>query len=339
MPEDTYVKLPRNRLTAGVEVASATSRVRSFAAKSVKQFAHGLGISVRRMQRLRTDFILTFHLVPPEDGPGFEETIRFLRQNFPIVSLDELLARLQSRPSHQREGVVALTFDDGLRNHGKVAYEVLNRLRVPATFYVCAELVGCPGSIWTWEVHARLERLSKALQAHFFDIAGVSGELQAIVNWMKTIPVDRREEIEKEIRDCTPDFQFTLSERDRFELMDWQQIQNLDPDLITIGSHTATHIDLPQAGKERLDRELSRGKKILESRLNRKVEHFAYPNGNFSPSVLPFVQKYYSSAVTTKRGVVKPGDNPILLNRINAEFDLPRFSWELAATASQGLGS
>ena len=68
---------------------------------------------------------------------------------------------------------------------------------------------------------------------------------------MKTIPVGRREQIEKEIHDCTPGFRFTSSDRVRFELMTWQQIQSLDPNLITIGSHTATHIDLPQADPER----------------------------------------------------------------------------------------
>ena len=196
---------------------------------------------------------------------------------------------------------MALTFDDGLRNHGDVVYPILKRLGVPATFYVCSDLIGHPGSIWTWETYSRLQRLSEADQQRFFDVAGVSGELERIVQWMKTIPVDRREQIEKEIHDCTPNFQFTPSERDRFELMSWQQIENLDANLITIGSHTSTHIDLPQANPERLDRELLRGKEIIESRLNRKVEHFAYPNGNFNELVLPFVKKYYSSAVTTRR--------------------------------------
>lgn len=326
---------PRGLNYSGAAVASAKTRVRSFAARSIKELAHSLGIAVRRMRRLRANFIVTFHLVPPEDGSRFEKTIRFLAENFSIVPLDELVARSQSSTPDQSGGVVALTFDDGLRNHGEVAYQILNRLRIPATFYICADLVDRPGSIWTWEVHCRLERLSKASRAHFFHLAEVSGELQAIVNWMKTIPVDRREEIEQEIRDYTPEFAFTSSERDRFELMNWQQIQGLDQDLITIGSHTATHVDLSQASADRVNTELSRGKEILELRLNRKVRHLAYPNGSFNQSVLPSVRKYYSSAVTTRRGVVKQGDDPILLNRINAEFDLPRFSWELAAVASQ----
>jgi peptidoglycan/xylan/chitin deacetylase (PgdA/CDA1 family) len=249
--------------------------------------------------------------------------------------MDELIARTQTQISGQNEGLVALTFDDGLRNHGEVAYPILKRLRVPATFYLCADLLDKPGSIWTWEIYSRLGRLKEVDQKRFLNQAGVYCDLEGIVHWMKTIPVARREQIEKEIHDLTPEFQFTPSERDSFELMSWKTIQNLDPDLITIGSHTATHIDLPQAEPERLVRELSLGKESLELRLGRKIEHFAYPNGNFNERVLPVVKKYYASAVTTNPGVVKQGDNPLLLNRIHAEFDLPRFSWELAANASR----
>src|SRR5215813_12901363 len=183
----------------------AQGRVRVFAAKSVKKIAFRLK-AIRTLQRLRADFILTFHLVPPEDRAVFEEVIHFLAQNFRLVSMDELLARSLSETADQRESVVALTFDDGLKNHAEVAYEVLVRTRVPATYYVCAELVGRPDSIWTWETHCRLERLSNSLQSRFFNIAGVSGELQSIVNWMKTIPVERRQEIETEIRKYTSDF-------------------------------------------------------------------------------------------------------------------------------------
>jgi peptidoglycan/xylan/chitin deacetylase (PgdA/CDA1 family) len=313
-------------------VVSAPSRVRSLTSKSVKQVLHHLGLTVRHVRRLKANFIIMFHLVPPCESARLENTIRFLSDSFPIVRLDELLDRIQGK-SQAQEGVVALTFDDGLWNHGEVVYAVLKRLSVPATFYICSDMIDRPGSIWTWEILSRLRRLSPTAQKRFYEAAGVTDDLQKIVDWMKTIPVDRREHIEEEIHDCTPGFQFTPLEQDRFGLMSWRQIQNLDPNLITIGSHTATHVDLPQADPERLVRELSRGKEILESQLNRKVEHFAYPNGNFNQQVLPLVKKYYSSAVTTRSGMVKTGDNPLLLNRIHAEFDLARFSWELASNA------
>lgn len=320
-------------------MVSAPTKIRSVAAKSVKNLLHRLGFTVRHFRKLRANFIVTFHIVEAHESDDLEKAIRFLSQNFAIVPLDELVARIQTQTTAPKQGIVALTFDDGLKSHGDVVYKVLKRLAVPATFYICADLIGQQGSVWTWEIHSRLERMVETDKQHFFDAAGVSGKLQRIVDWMKTIPVVRRERIEKEMRDCTPDFRFTPAERDRFELMSWEQIQTLDSNLITIGSHTSTHVDLPQANPERLERELSRSKEIIESRLNRKVKHFAYPNGSVSLAVLPSVKKYYSSAVTTKPGVVKPGDNPLLLNRVHSEFDLARFSWDLATYASRELAS
>jgi peptidoglycan/xylan/chitin deacetylase (PgdA/CDA1 family) len=283
----------------------------------------------------KVSFIVTYHTVRPEECGLFKETAQFLAENFHVVPLGQLVETVVSATSTGKNGLVAITFDDGLRNHAEVAYPILRELGIPATFYLCPELIDRGGSIWTWEIHSRLERLSKRDQQQFFEVAGVSGELQRIIDRMKKIPVDEREQIEKRIHDLTPDFQFTERERDCFELMSWNDVEKLDPEFITIGSHTATHIDLPQATPDRLERELSRGKEILESRLNWKVQHFAYPNGSFNQEIIPAVRQFYRSAVTTRPGTVRQGDNPLLLNRIHADFRLPAFSWDLVRAARQ----
>jgi peptidoglycan/xylan/chitin deacetylase (PgdA/CDA1 family) len=312
-------------------------RFRNLGSKWVKNLAHHSSFTVRRLRKLRANFIITFHLVTPRDSARFEATVQFLADNFRIVRLEELLSSTATKESGLQKGLVALSFDDGLRTHGEVVYPVLKRLRVPATFYVCALLVGHPGSVWTWETYSRLKRLTEAERKRFLGEASRCNTSEEIVHFLKTIPVDRREEIEREIRGYTPNFQFNESEREQYELMNWQQLRSLDPDLVTIGAHTATHVDLPQADLARLERELSLGKEILETTLGRRVEHFAYPNGNFDDQVMLAVQKYYVSAVTSRPGVVKSGDNPFLLQRIHAEFDLARFSWDLAMTASRSL--
>jgi peptidoglycan/xylan/chitin deacetylase (PgdA/CDA1 family) len=298
-----------------------------------KQLLHYSGWSAGYVKMLKASFIITFHSVRPQESGLFKESIRFLADNFHVVPLEQLVEAIEGQTSTQKESLVALTFDDGLRNHAEVAYPILRERGIPATFYLCPELVDRGGSIWTWEVHARLERLDKRAQQEFFDLAGVSGELQSIIDWMKAIPVDQREQIEKRVRELSPDFKFTQGEADRYELMNWSQVEKLDPAIITIGSHTATHIDLPQATPDRLERELFYSKEILESRLKRKVQHFAYPNGNFTEDLLPVVRQFYRSAVTTRPGTVRFGDNPFLLKRIHGDFPLPAFSWRLASAA------
>lgn len=311
--------------------------IRALSARLIKRSLYHLGLTAYYAKRRRPNIILTFHLVPSQERELFENTVRFLRAHFRLVSLSELVARSQVDGSTSDTGCIALTFDDGLKHHADIVYPVLKRLGVPGTFYVCAELVGRSGSIWTWELHARLKRLSQADRLRFFTEAGVSNDIQRLIDWMKTIPVYRREEMESAIRVLTPAFEFTPPERAQFELMTWEQLRGLDPDLITIGSHTATHVDLPQADADRVDRELRHGRDLLQSTLGRPVEHFAYPNGNYSRDVLPSVRMYYRSAVTTRPGIVKAGDDPYLLNRLHAEFDLARLSWNLAANAYRDL--
>jgi len=328
-----------NSWVAGEDLNKTFQRIRGSTVSLVKHLLHYTGTSVRQAKKLKASFIVTFHSVSPDDRIKFEKTIRFLSQNFEIVGLEELLDQIQGRASIQKDRLVAITFDDGFRNHAEVVYPILERLRVPAAFYICPELVDRASLIWTWEVHSNLERLSKPARQRFFDLAGVPENTQGIVNWMKTIPVRRREQIQKDIRNCVQDCKTAQLADDRFELMTWEQIQKLDPALITIGSHTLTHIDLPYAEPPQLEWELSRSKEHLQSHLNRKIEHFAYPNGSFTEEVLQTVQRYYRSAVTTRPGIVKRGDDVLSLHRVHAEFDLPRFSWALAAAARRGRGS
>ena len=314
-------------------LAGTMRRFRSVTAKSVKRLLHITGISAGYAKNAKPNFIIMFHIVRPSERARFASIVKFLVQNFTVVDIDRFVDEIENPARSPREkGLAVISFDDGLRHHAEIVYPILRELHVPAIFYVCPDLIGDARSIWTWEVWARLERLGVDRKQRLFGLAGLTGDSQTMVDWMKTIPVDRREQIEREIHDCTRHFEYSPDERYCFELMNWELMQKLDPSLITIGSHTATHVDLPQADPERLERELSMSKQILESRLNRKVQHFCYPNGNFSDAIVHIVGRYYRSAVTTRPAVVRPGENLLLIPRIGGDaLDLPGFVWELAS--------
>ena len=62
--------------------------------------------------------------------------------------------------------------------------------------------------------------------------------------------------------------------------MTWDELKTLTKDpLITIGSHTVTHPDLPTLDSFRQQDELTRSKADLESHLGIKIDYFAYPEG------------------------------------------------------------
>lgn len=73
--------------------------------------------------------------------------------------------------------------------------------------------------------------------------------------------------------------------------------------IIDIGSHTLAGDYLPGKNRGRLEQEIGVSKKILEERLNRKIDLLCYPIGGFTPEIQELAQKYgYIAACTTNRG-------------------------------------
>jgi len=95
--------------------------------------------------------------------------------------------------------------------------------------------------------------------------------------------------------------------------------------IITIGSHTSTGDYLPGKKDPQLEREIGASKRILEARLNKRVDFFCYPIGGFTPRIQEIVKKYgYRASCTTNRGKFKSYKNCDLfaLKRIKVKDNL-----------------
>jgi len=97
----------------------------------------------------------------------------------------------------------------------------------------------------------------------------------------------------------------------------WKQIREMKKNGITIGSHTRTHAYLPDISKEDQVEQIEGSKRILEKRLGRRVNFFAYPAGGFSEQIKGMVRESgYRAACTTNRGY----------SRLNKDlYELKRF--------------
>jgi peptidoglycan/xylan/chitin deacetylase (PgdA/CDA1 family) len=65
----------------------------------------------------------------------FEEQMIFLKDNYRILKLDELISVLKNNKA-TNENYAAVTFDDGYRDNFEIAYPVLMRLNIPATLFL-----------------------------------------------------------------------------------------------------------------------------------------------------------------------------------------------------------
>jgi peptidoglycan/xylan/chitin deacetylase (PgdA/CDA1 family) len=262
-----------------------------------------------------------YHGTPRCDGAALERQLRLVSLAFPVVSVDKLMAGKDGRAR------VALTFDDGLRSNVDVAYPILRKLRLTATFFVCPGLIEGGQWLWNHEARQRLLSLEHPDLEGLATLLGAPTGVEAFVEWMKTLKIASRRRVEQQIRAATPHFKPTAAEREEFDLASWDELERLDPDTVIIGSHTMTHPILTSLSAEETEAETRDSRMALEKRLDRTVSVFCYPNGNVDDGALSSARRYYRSAVTVEAGRLQGEVDPHRLPRFSAH---PQWTRRLA---------
>lgn len=243
------------------------------------------------------------------------EELRYLVRHFKVVPLDTMLDRL-TNSSVTLTNEIALTFDDGLRNNLTVVYPILRKLNLPATFFVCPGLVDSGAWLWNHEMRCRLQTLAPPTLAELrIKLLTPGTSADGIVEWMKTLRLSQRRHAETIIQQASSEFCPTDAQRTDFDMMNWDDLLSLDPELITVGSHTQTHPILTTLNAQELEWELWESRRCLEKRLQRTVDLFCYPNGSYDERAYQAVKKFYRAAVAAESGMVD-GRQTIDLHRL-----------------------
>jgi peptidoglycan/xylan/chitin deacetylase (PgdA/CDA1 family) len=115
--------------------ASVTGRI----LKDIRQFAKDTVIRIDNPLRInrgpKGNRVLVYHLVLREDRRLFEDHIKFLKDNFLVTSVSEVLQTV-TEAKNKDEYRVAITFDDGFRILMSDCLEMLNKYEIKATFFV-----------------------------------------------------------------------------------------------------------------------------------------------------------------------------------------------------------
>jgi peptidoglycan/xylan/chitin deacetylase (PgdA/CDA1 family) len=281
----------------------------------------GFAGSERRQQPVGR--IVNFHGTPRSAAAEFERQMRYLRSHFDVVPLAQIAAGVGGSPA-SLAGRVALTFDDGLRNNVTVAYPILRRLGLPATFFVCPGLIDERRWLWTHDIRQRL---------HF---AGDGARADAFVEWMKSLDLATRKRVEIAVREASRDYVASAAERHAFDLADWNELRALDPALITIGSHSLTHPILSRLTPDEAQEEIVASRRLLEHRLARSVDFFSYPNDAFDTTVHELVRRHYRAACQGFAPWMGSQQDPHLLPRTNVPRGAMRLALALHRVQSRG---
>lgn len=300
--------------------------------------------------RGRSAAILMYHSIVPDPHAqmdvlgdiAHEETVfraqmELLARNYHPISLDEAVNRLKADEDLPKLSVV-VTFDDGYVDNYEVAMPILDKVGIPATFYVT---VGCIESqTLPWPARLRYA-LRKTTIGSCTDETGKQWDLldpaireRFFADGCAT--ASRRDSNSRE------EFLARLMQKMRTDpvpelgilMMSGEQLRSLIHHGHTVGSHTMSHPNLAHADERAAYWELSESKRRLEAMLNTSVEHFAYPCPALSPhwndqTIAQSAEIGYESAVTTDNGVVQRGTNLLCLPRVRPTKTVEGLRWNL----------
>ena len=258
----------------------------------------------------------------------FRAHLEILREFFELMSLSEWHERQQSGKTLPIRAC-AITFDDGWRDNYEYALPILSEKCTPATVFAVAEMIGTARRFWP----NRIAHLIKYHQRELIELA----EADWLGTHLRTLEhAAERERMAAVIAICKQMSDAELEHRlNHLEpnicthttpapaLMDWEQLREMSSSgHIEIGSHTNNHLRLlPSLDTEITRREIVGSKTLLETKLDRPIRTFCYPNGDTSDLALRIVRENYTMAVTTQRGINNARTRAHQLHRIGVHED------------------
>ncbi len=222
----------------------------------------------------------------------FDQLIHYLSKTYEIVPVEFLFSDSNLSVRSKRKKRIALTFDDGYLNNLTTALPVLEKYKVPASFYIISQSIEDPDYLLWADVMSLLLSSNQTgmlkIGEYVFekkDNRFVCADLPEIelVDHLKSLGSEKYY-ILNEIASGSPEFESLKAENpDYWKLINKEQLLTLaNSPLVTIGSHTAWHLNLGLTPDEAAANELIHSKIVLETTLKKAVTAIAYPDGSYN---------------------------------------------------------
>ncbi|HWD11539.1 MAG TPA: polysaccharide deacetylase family protein [Solirubrobacteraceae bacterium] len=248
----------------------------------------------RRLPRWRGVVVLNYHRIGTSDGQPWDRTL----WNADAESFDAQLATLarhadvlapqdaerfarEDRPGRR----VLLTFDDGYRDNYEIAYPLLRRHGLTATFFPATGFLDRVRAAWwdelAWMVrHATRERIPAGDPFPYALSLGPEqdGTIAALAARYKELSDEDTEPFLVAVAAATGAGRCEPSHC-RELWMTWEMLRELQAAGMQIGGHTVTHPILARLPLERQREEIDGCAERLEQELGRPMSWFAYPVG------------------------------------------------------------
>jgi peptidoglycan/xylan/chitin deacetylase (PgdA/CDA1 family) len=240
--------------------------------------------------------VLTYHSVLKGAAPfsvwhhmnaaQFEEQIAYIARYRNCISVAELVRNL--RQGKMQAYSVAVTFDDGFANNLHIALPILERYRVPATFFLTTGYLANSDLLWPERVVCILDLTRKTeihhagLRLILDSVADKAKAYRAVVDAYKLFSPEKVAEYLRSLMEAAAVTETDIQSHrmhEEYRMLSWEECRQMSQSgLVEFGSHTIRHSILTRISDEAAYDEIVQAKQILHSQ-HLIAPYFAYPNG------------------------------------------------------------
>ena len=278
----------------------------------------------------------------------FQRQMDYLQRNYNIISCESLSAWIRGEKELPPFAAM-ITFDDGYYDNYANAFPILKARNLSAVIFLTTSLIGS-GRPAYWDQVAYCfshtnKRSAKLPLLQNVSWANEAERREVVKRWVEV--VKRLPEVEKQNAvDSLSGILDVSVPNDAFSnlYLSWEQVCEMCQNCIEMGSHTVQHPILTRIPLSQVEEELVNSRDLIESKINKPVLTFAYPNGrqsDYSPEVINLVrQAGYELAFTLTGGSTPYAQvmrNPFAISRIflGSSDIFPRFVAKLAFGRAQ----
>lgn len=211
------------------------------------------------VQYHRIDEVTNFPFsITPTTPQEFDREMRYLRQRYQVISLDELsssLSDLKALPPN----TAIVTIDDGYKDIYVHAYPIIKKYNVPATVFLTTGHIGTTNLFWWDKVkyviwHTKFDTIEvDGSNVHQLNSANERRWVaSAVTKSLKQMPDEKRNEsIEKLVQQSGVDIPPNLGKE---LILSWDEIREMSRNGVSFGAHTINHpilTKLPLEGAKR----------------------------------------------------------------------------------------
>jgi len=235
----------------------------------------------------RVDKLDKNKLFPNENmkvSPEFlENFIRGLMENgYDFISLDELYDILKSGKKVKKK--IIFTLDDGYKDNFYNAYNIFKKYKIPFTIYVTVAFPERKAVLWWYIIEEIILKNDKIIlsDGKVFYCRTPNEKVDTFMNLRNIIMYElEQKNLLNELRNLFKNYNINWFEKNEELCMSWDEIINLSKDpIVTIGNHTVNHLVFSKLSENEILKEIIEANEMLEDKLGKKIEHFAYPFGD-----------------------------------------------------------